>query len=110
MSLGLFFLTLTAGVVVLGSANESSSQAVATSEATSLAREGMEVMMAAQSPDQPALRQDYVVGRESAVTYTRTSRLTPLSGEKAKLALITVVVDWEGGKRKVRLERYVSRI
>ena len=110
VSLGLFFLMLTAGLVILGSASESSSQATATGEATSLARETMEVMIATASPNRPTLRQESFVGPESGVTFNRVSRLTPLSGDKARLAMLSVVVDWEGGKRKVRLERYVSRI
>lgn len=110
VSLGLFFLILTAALVILGSASRSISNAAVTREALSIAREGMEELIATAPSDKPMLRQENFAGRENPVSFQRLLSVTPLSGDSQGLALLRVVVEWEDSDRKIRLERYVARI
>ncbi len=110
VSLGLFFLILTAALVILGNASRSISNAAVTREALAIAREGMEELVATASPDKPMLRQENFAGRENSASFQRMLRVTPLSGDSKGLALLRVVVEWEDSDRKIRLERYVTRI
>lgn len=109
ISLGLFFLILTANLTILNSASRSSSQAGATREALDLARDGLEQAIAAPSS---GLREQGFSSRSGEIegfTFTRKVKVVPLSGAQEGLALATVTVDWGRG-RTVRLERYVRRI
>lgn len=112
ISLGLFFLILTADLVILNSASRSSSTAGATREALDLAREGLEEVVALPTPGAPMRREKTFSARGGSVEgfqFNRTVKVTPLSGDKQGLSAALVTVTW-GGNRAVRLERYVPRL
>jgi hypothetical protein len=110
ISLGLLFLILTANLVILNSASQSSSQAGATREALELAREGLEEVIA--SSPKPGYNERTFSSKSGSVegfTFTRKIKVTALSGEHKGLMQALVTVDW-GRNRTVRLERYVSNL
>lgn len=110
VSLGLFFLILTASLVILGSASRSAVNASITGEALALAREGMEEAIASGAFEKPAFREDNLGWRENDVTYRRVVKITPLTGKMKNLCLIRVDVESEDSNRRILLERYVPRI
>ena len=110
VSLGLFFLILTASLVILGSASRSAVNASVTSEALALAREGMEEAIASGEFDKPSRREESFGWRENDVTYSRVVKVTPLTGDMKSFCLIRVDIESEDSDRKILLERYVYRI
>ena len=112
VSLGLFFLILTANLTILNSASRSSSQAGATREALDLARQGLEEVIASPKAGERLLREQSFSSKSGAVegfSFTRTVKVTPLTGSLSGLSEALVKVDWGQG-RTVRLERYVARL
>ena len=110
VSLGLLFLAMTACFAVLGSATRSSEGAAETERALSLARSGMERIIAnPESVHEKHQTQGFGAGRAPGfeATYQRDIWMTPLSGELSGLHRIVVEVQWDEGGRRVRLERYV---
>lgn len=112
VSLGLFFLILTANLTVLNSASKSSSLAGATREALDLAREGLEEVIASPKAGAPYFREQTFSSKSGSVegfTFNRTVKVTPLTGEMQGLSEAWVTVEWGQG-RKVKLERYVWKL
>lgn len=112
ISLGLFFLILTANLTILNSASQSSSQAGATREALELAKDGMEEVIASRKSGAPYFKQQTFGSKSGSVegfSYNRTVKVTPLVGEQLGLSVAWVTVDWGRG-RTVKLERYVDRL
>lgn len=110
ISLGLFFLILTAALVILGSASRSASNAAVTREAVALAREGMEDLIISAPADKAGRSRQSFSGRENDVTFHRLMLSRPLTDELRGLISLQVEVKWDGSDRVVRLERYVRRI
>jgi hypothetical protein len=112
VSLGLFFLILTADLTILNSASNSSSQAGATRQALDLAREGLEAAIASPKAGAPYYKEQSFSSRGRSVegfSYNRTVKVTPLGGELKGLSQASVTVEWGRG-RQVRLERYVAKL
>lgn len=109
VSLGLFFLILTANVMVLSSASVSSSKAGATADALEIAQQGMEEALAAPKLGRQFRSFNSNARSVESFTYHRTTRVLELDKDKAGLNLVTVTVEWGQG-RVVRLERYVPSV
>ena len=112
VSLGLFFLILTANLSILNSAGKSSSLAGATREALDLAREGMEEAIASPKAGALYFSEQTFNSRSGSVegfVFNRTVKVTPLVGEQQGLSEAWVTVEWGQG-RKVKLERYVWKL
>lgn len=112
VSLGLFFLILTANLSILNSAGKSSSLAGATREALDLARDGMEEVIASPQAGAPYYREQSFNSKSGSVegfVFNRTVKVTPLTGEQQGLSQAWVTVEWGQG-RKVKLERYVCKL
>lgn len=109
ISLGLFFLILTANLTVLNSASRSSAQAGATRQALDLARDGLEEAIAAPTPGLREVNFGSRGKETNGFTFNRRVKVVPLAGPQQGLALATVTVDWGQG-RTVSLERYVWRL
>lgn len=112
VSLGLFFLILTANLTILSSASISSSQSAATLEALELARDGLEEIIASPKSGAPYFKEHSFSSKSSSVegfVFRRTVKVTPLQGDLVGLSEVTSIVDW-GRRRTVKLERYVWRL
>jgi hypothetical protein len=112
ISLGLFFLILTANLTILNSASNSSSQAAATLEALDLARDGIEEIVASPTAGVRYFKQQSFGSKTRSVegfSYNRTVKVTPMTGQMEGLSEVAVSVEWGRG-RTVKLERYVSKL
>lgn len=112
ISLGLFFLVLTANLVILTSASRSAAQAEATREALDLAREAIEETLARSNPGAAFFQQRSFHSRSGLVegfSFVRQVKVTPSPDHPQALSLATVSVEWGQGRR-VRLERYVQHL
>jgi hypothetical protein len=109
VSLGLFFLILTANMIILDSASTSSSQAGATREALELAEEGMEETLASPKPGLTRRSFSAKSGSVEGFSFQRTVKVTPLQGKEQGLLEAQVTVEWGRG-RTVKLGRYVGKL
>lgn len=107
VGLGLLFLVLLANLVILKSASQSSSQGAATYEALSLAKDGMEQLIALAATSKQYDKTETFSSRNGSVegfVYTRKMVIVPAVDGKVGKAV--VLVRW-GQKREIKLERYV---
>ena len=112
VSLGLFFLILTADLSIVDLATDSASQARTTQFGLGLAQNALEDLIAGSHTGRPTVRHSSFtkeVSKGRTVRFNRTIRLAPLAQFSSRLSLATVIVDWDDGRRKIRLERYVAR-
>ena len=110
VSLGLLFFTLTAGLAILDSATRSSKEAAVRERALSLARSGIEKVIASpESERERHIRSRFGAGRNPSfeTIYERDIWIRPLEGELFGLYRVVVDVEWGDGSQRVRLERYV---
>ncbi len=111
VSLGLFFLILTADLSIVDLATDSASQARTTQFGLGLAQNALEDLIADSRAGKAMVRHSthsQSVSKGKVVRFNQTVRVAPMAQFSSHLSLATVVVDWDNGRRKIRLERYVA--
>lgn len=111
MSLGLLFLLLAANLGILSSSAGWAREAAHSRNATSLARDGIETVMAASAEgEEPVPERVFALPGSrpgSVVLYHRRVELLPLEQGHEGVRLARVTVSWDEESPPIVLERYV---
>ncbi len=111
VSLGLLFLLLAANLGILSSSASWAREAAHSRNATSLARDAMEQVIAASTPEErPQAQSAFPLPGSrphTVVLYHRTVELLPLGEGFEGLQLARVSVSWDEAEPSIVLERYV---